>query len=124
MAAKNKRPVFTENFAKNLDALEEFLKLEGAKAFQRLLDRLFRQALPTLIRFPHAGRSFLHHQTRSLEAGRLLKRLERLMGKENEIRELILGDYLILYLIRKRDLFFLSIKHHRQLSYDLKRFWG
>lgn len=124
MAGKRKRPVITENFVRNLDAIEEFLKPEGSKAFQRLLDRLFQQTIPTLSRFPEAGRSFLGHPIRSLEAARLQKRLKRLMGAEDVLREFIVGDYLVLYLIRKRHIFFLSIKHHRQLSYDLSRFWG
>lgn len=35
----------------------------------------------------------------------------------------ILDEYLLLYFIRKNQAIFLSIKHHRQLSFDLHRFW-
>jgi hypothetical protein len=30
---------------------------------------------------------------------------------------------LILYVVRDKRVVFLSIKHHRQLSFDLKHFW-
>ena len=33
-----------------------------------------------------------------------------------------MDDYLVLYLIRGDRVVFLSIKHHRQLSFDLKGF--
>lgn len=123
MAGKRKRPVVTENFAGNLDSIQEFLKREGDLAFRRLLSRLFRQIIPTLCRFPEAGRPLFRHPVHSLEAARLKRRLERMLGPGEQIREFIIGDYLILYLIRKQEAAFLSIKHHRQLSYDLDRFW-
>jgi hypothetical protein len=36
---------------------------------------------------------------------------------------MILQDYVALYLLRGDRVVFLSIKHHRQLSFDLGRFW-
>jgi hypothetical protein len=44
-----KRPVFTENFSLNLSAIEVFLGAAGAPAYQRLLDHLFDDIVPTLI---------------------------------------------------------------------------
>jgi hypothetical protein len=32
-------------------------------------------------------------------------------------------DYIVLYLVRRRRLYFLAIKHHRQLSFDFRRLW-
>jgi hypothetical protein len=41
----------------------------------------------------------------------------------DDLRECIVDEYLILYLLREKQIVFLSIKRHRQLSFDLKRFW-
>jgi hypothetical protein len=39
------------------------------------------------------------------------------------IREYILKDYVIPYVLVTENAYLLSIKHHRQLSFDLGRFW-
>ena len=54
---------------------------------------------------------------------RMVKRLRRRLEQADDLREFIADDYLILYLVRGERIIFLSIKHHRQLSFDLKRFW-
>lgn len=53
------RPVFTENFSSNLLAIQAFLASEGNRAYQRLLNRLFDDIVPTISQFPQSGRSFL-----------------------------------------------------------------
>lgn len=121
MAAK--RPVFTENFSANLTAIEAFLEPEGAVAFRRLLARLFDDVIPTLCRFPLAGRPFLAHAIQSAKAKTLVRKLRSRIRERDDLREFIVDDYLLLYLVRGERLVFLSIKHHRQLSFDLKRFW-
>jgi plasmid stabilization system protein ParE len=118
-----KRPVFTDNFSANLSAIQAFLGAEGATAYQRLLDRLLDDIIPTLSRFPQCGRLFLSHPLRSAKATMLAKKLERMMRRSEELREYILGDYLVLYLVQPKRIVFLSIKHHRQLSFDLTTFW-
>ena len=121
MAAK--RPVFTENFSANLTAIQAFLGPEAEKAFKRFLGRLFDEVIPTLCRFPRSGRAFLGHAIRSSEAKAMAKKLRRRLGHADDLREFIVDDYLLLYLVRGEQIVFLSIKHHRQLSFDLKRFW-
>jgi hypothetical protein len=69
------------------------------------------------------GRAFLAYAIRSRNAQALVKKMRRALKKRDDLRELIVGDYLILYLVRGDRIVFLSIKHHRQLSFDLKRFW-
>jgi plasmid stabilization system protein ParE len=123
MAARRLSPVFTENFANNLEAIRLFLEPEGKAAFRRLLDRLFHEICPTLCRFPLSGRPFLGHEVRSLESRSLVKRLETLLQAGDDIREFVLDDYLLLYLRRAHRVIFLAIKHHRQLSFDLDRLW-
>ena len=119
----DKRPVFTDNFSTNLKAIEVFLGPEGTRAYQRLLDQLFDDIIPTLCRFPRSGRLFLAHPIRSTKARTLVQKLTRIMRRSEELREYILNDYLLLYLIRPKQIIFLSIKHHRQLSFDLTKFW-
>lgn len=52
MAGRRLTPVFTENFADNLEAIRGFLGEEGRAAFARLLDRLLDDIVPTLCQFP------------------------------------------------------------------------
>ena len=117
------RPFFTENFAANLDAVRVFLEPEGRSAFRRLLDRLFDEVVPNLSRFPQSGRFFLGSGIRSVEAQTLARRLKAGLRKRDDLREFIVDDYLILYLVRGNRLYFLAIKHHRQLSFNLKLLW-
>ncbi len=118
-----KWPVFTENFSANLADIEAFLAPEGSRAFQRLLDRLFADIVPTLCRFPQSGRSFLNRAIKSAKADVLTKELRRLLNKNDDVREFVMDDHLVLYLLRRNQIVFLAIKHHRQLSFDLNHFW-
>ncbi len=123
MAGKRLTPVFTENFAENLDAIRGFLGDDGRAAFTRLLDRLFDDLVPMLCQFPRSGRPLFDHPARSLEARAARRRLRRLLAAGDDLREFILKDYLLLYLVRRNRVLFVSITHHRQLSFDLHRFW-
>jgi plasmid stabilization system protein ParE len=123
MAGKRLSPTFTENFAENLDAIRDFLGEDGRTAFARVLDHLFGDLVPTLCQFPRSGRPFFDHPSRSLETRAARRRLRRLIQPGDELREFVLDVYLLLYLVRRNQVFFLSIKHHRQLSFDLHRFW-
>jgi len=119
-----KQPRFTENFSTNLTAIEEFHGPHGGRALHRFLDHLFDDVIPTLCRFPQSGRSFLAHPIKSAKAKALTKELRRLLGKGDDLREFVMDDYLVLYLVRRGQVIFLAVKHHRQLSFDLKGFWG
>jgi len=123
MAGKRLAPVFTQNFAENLLAIETFLGDDGRATFGHLVDRVLDDVVPTLCRFPFSGRSFLTHPIRSLEARSAVRRLKRALQPSDNLREFILDEYLLLYLVRRDQMIFLSIKHHRQLSFDLPRFW-
>ncbi|MBI4481393.1 MAG: type II toxin-antitoxin system RelE/ParE family toxin [Acidobacteria bacterium] len=123
MAARLGQPIFTENFANNLDEIRLFLEPEGTNAFKRLCTRIFDDIVPTLCQFPQSVRRFLTHPVRSLEAQTLARRLERLLKKRDELREFVVEDYLILYVVRGKKMIFLAIKHHRQLSFDFRHFW-
>jgi plasmid stabilization system protein ParE len=124
MAGKLRTPVFSPNFIRNLDAIQSFLKPEGGRAFDDLLDRLFDEIVPMLRRHPQSGRPFLSHPIHSREGQLLLRKLKARMKKGDDPREFVAEEYLILYLLRGTRIVFLSIKHHRQLSFDLRRFWS
>jgi hypothetical protein len=68
------------------------------------------------------GASFLARQGRSVEARAMIQRLNAAVGR-GEIREYLFDDYLVLYAIIDDTVYLLSIKHHRQLSFDLEAFW-
>ena len=124
MAAKRLTPIFTENFAENLEAILALLGEEGQASFDRLRDRLFADLAPTLCQFPLSGRPVLGHDIRSLETRTAARPVRRLLRPGDDLREFILDDYLLLYVVRRTEVIFLSIKHHRQLSLDLHRFWA
>jgi plasmid stabilization system protein ParE len=119
-----KQPRFTDNFSTNLTAIEEFLGSHGGRALHRFLDRLFDDVIPTLCRFPQSGRLFLAHPIKSAKAKALTKELRRLLDKGDDLREFVMDDYVLLYLVRRGQVIFLAVKHHRQLSFDLKGFWS
>lgn len=119
-----KQPRFTENFSTNLTAIEEFLGSHGKRALHRFLDRLFDDVIPTLYRFPESGRSFLAHTIKSAKTRTLIKELRKFLTKGDDLREFVMDDYLVLYLVRRSQVIFLAVKHHRQLSFDLKGFWS
>ncbi len=115
----------TENFQRNLDSIQVFLADHGATpAFERLLADLFETVIPNLESFPEIGFDFLGRVPQSKEGLLRLGRLQRRLGPSTVLRELIAGDYLILYALRDLDAYLLAIKHHFQLSFDLKGHWG
>jgi len=118
-----KRPRFTENFSANLYAIEEFVAPYSRTAFHRFLNRFFDEVIPMLCQFPQSGRSFFTCTVKSTKAKALTKALHKLFNKGDDVREFVIDDYLVLYLVRRHQVVFLAVKHHRQLSFDLKRFW-
>ena len=122
MAAK--QPRFTENFSANLTAIETFLGPHGRSAYRKFLDRLFDGTIPSPCRFSQSKHSFLAHTIKSAKVRTVTKELRTLLGKEENLREFVTDEYLLLYLVRRGQVIFLAVKHHRQLSFDLKQFWS
>lgn len=114
----------TQNFHRNLEDIRQFLESQGASgAFSALLEHLFDTVVPNLERFPEMGRDFLARHPQSADGLARLESLTKRVGTKAGIREYIFGDYLILYALGKAGIHLLSIKHHRQLSFDLKGHW-
>jgi plasmid stabilization system protein ParE len=115
----------TRNFDKNLADIRRFLEeQEAPREFQSLLEQLFETVIPNLERFPEIGVDFLAKAPQSTEGMMRLETLKQRLGKNTNLREYISGDYLVLYASRGDNIYLLSIKHHRQLSFDLKEHWG
>ena len=118
----------TASFLERLDAIEAFLLEAGAGfAFDDLLAELRATVIPNLRRFPRMGRRYLANPPQSAEALALLAAMPA--GAPDALREYLHGDYLMLYLAEdaspKTDatVYLLSIRHHRQLSFDFARLW-
>jgi plasmid stabilization system protein ParE len=125
--ARAARVRLTASFERNLEALAAHCDETGAaQAFERLLDELGDTVIPNLERFPRMGRAFLERPAHSVEAGngldRLRARLESL-DEGAELREYLMAEHLVLYLGAGARVFLLSIRHHRQLSFDFEALW-
>ena len=75
------------------------------------------------MRFPDLGADFTGRAPLSVEGRALFERLAELAGAAGDVRQLIDGDYIILYLVRGAPLYLISIKHHRQFSFDFTGQW-
>ena len=115
---------FTRNFESNLEKIELFLSEVGAQqAFDRLLDELSETLIPNLESFPSMGRLFLNRPVCSVEVANALALLYTKLG-DGEVREYVFDDYLVLYARLDQVIYLLSIKHHRQLSFDFPSIWS
>ena len=115
----------TANFERNLLDVETFLNEAGApQAFNSLLDELHDRVIPNLERFPAMGRPFLNRALGSVEATNALSavrtKLKALIGEPQGLREYVMDHYLVLYAQIDQNIYLLSIKHHRQISFDFE----
>ncbi len=108
------RLAVTANLEANLDAFEAASAGGDQTVLYRTLERLEVMCL-LLRRQPHLGRPYVSPSAGD-EAALILDIRERLGG--GEVRELVLGEYLVLYLAGARALHLLAIRHHRQNRYD------
>jgi len=118
------RVELTASFLERLDAIESFLtEADAAFAFDDLLADLRATVIPNLARFPRIGRRYLDNPPQSAEALAQLATLPP--GAAGALREYLHGDYLILYAVMEAQaaVYLLSIRHHRQLSFDFARLW-
>lgn len=117
----------TANFERNLEEVEAFLlKADAPQALDALLDELTETVIPNLERFPGMGRLFFERPTRSVEASNGIDGLHarlKAIAKDGEIREYVMSHYLLLYARFDTTIYLLSIRHHRQLSFDFQSLW-
>ena len=123
MGSKKTAVKITVNFEANLASIEAFcIEDDAPRAYDLLLDNLLNTVIPNLERFPKLGRPFLARQAQSIESQAMIERLKARTGR-GEIREYVTDDYLILYASIGDAAYLLSIRHHRQLSFDLHGIW-
>jgi hypothetical protein len=118
------RVELTASFLERLDAIEAFLTEAGAAfAFDDLLAELRATVIPNLARFPRIGRRYLDNPPQSAEALAQLATLPA--GAASALREYLHGDCLMLYTAMdvSATVYLLSMRHHRQLSFDFARLW-
>ena len=124
MAERLYRVKLTTSFLEGLDAIEAFLlEADAGFAFDVLLAELRATVIPNLSRFPRIGRHYLDNPPQSAEALAQLAVLPA--GAAQALREYLHGDYLMLYTASETDatVYLLSVRHHRQLSFDFARLW-
>ncbi|WP_295529026.1 type II toxin-antitoxin system RelE/ParE family toxin [uncultured Pseudacidovorax sp.] len=124
MAEALHRVELTASFLERLDAIEAFLaEADAAFAFDDLLAGLRATVIPNLARFPRIGRRYLDNPPQSAEALAQLAALPA--GAASALREYLHGDYLVLYTVvdASATVYLLSIRHHRQLSFDFAHLW-
>jgi len=114
-----------DNFERNLADIERFLiEAEAPQAFDGLLDELLDTVIPNLEWFPNMGRPFLNRAVGSVEAMNALTalcaKLKALLADPDGLREYVMDHYLVLYAQIDGNIHVLSIKHHRQLSFDFE----
>lgn len=118
----------TANFEANLEAIENFWVARGQpQQYGQLLNTLSDTVIPNLECFPEIGRPFLAYQPASVEALNRTDKLNKQLAQLDTItgiREYILDDYLLLYATAANTIYLLSIRHHKQLSFDFEHFWA
>ncbi|PKO40620.1 MAG: type II toxin-antitoxin system RelE/ParE family toxin [Betaproteobacteria bacterium HGW-Betaproteobacteria-3] len=124
MADQLYRVELTASFLERLDAIEAFLvEADAGFAFDDLLAEIRATVIPNLRRFPRIGRRYLANPPQSAEALAQLAALPA--GAPDALREYLHGDYLLLYaaMDAQKKVYLLSVRHHRQLSFDFARLW-
>ena len=124
MADPAYRVELTASFLERLDSIEAFLsEADAPHGYDALLAELRDTVIPNLRRFPRMGRPYLDRPAQSAEAITQLAQLPA--GALDGLRVLGTGDYLILYATQESGatVHLLSIRHHRQLSFDFAGFW-
>ena len=124
MADRSYRVELTASFLERLESIEAFLtEAEAPQACDALLAELRATVIPNLRRFPRIGRRYLGRPPQSAEGLAQLAALPA--GAAEALREYLSGDSLILYALAEdqRIVYLLSVRHHRQLSFDFARLW-
>jgi plasmid stabilization system protein ParE len=118
----------TANYAANLDDIETYWDdCDFPESNEKMLNELATTTLANLQDHPRIGRNFLQRQANSIRAKTSAQKLQALLRTLNtdtetaEIREYVMTDYLLLYALKGDTIYLLAIKHHKQLSFDIRR---
>lgn len=124
MATRKPQVRFAASFERNLEEIAEFLaETEAMAAYDALLNELAETVIPNLERFPDMGRPFMAREVFSVEGINALEqlgtRLSELAIAPADLREYVLRDYLVLYVVRGLQIHLLAIRHQRELAFRL-----
>ncbi len=122
MAEPRHKVELAGHFLACLESIGDFLEEAEARfACYTLLAQLRAELIPNLSRFPGMGRRYLDTPPCSVEGLTLLAALPP--GTADKLRVILPGAYLVLYVVEtsRRTVTLLSIRHHRQLSFDFSR---
>lgn len=113
------RVVVFPEYMQALESAQDFLFDAGAvAAARRLPDDALVRVSRRLAEFPRIGRDFMARTPATTGTLALSETLHGTLGKDVELREHVVGDYLILYAIRAEVLYLLTLRHHRQDGFD------
>lgn len=102
----------TANFARNLEGLRVF-HTEHPGGFERAVARLQDELLPLLRQQANVGRPYERG-----EPGRPIIENIRARRGGGVLRELVVDDYVVLYLVTAKQVALMSIRHGRELDFD------
>ena len=124
---------YAANFEANLQGIEAlWTEKKSPQGYDLLLDELLDTVVTNLERHPRMGRSFMSRQPESIEAQKLHEKLQAKMAayeQPADMCEYVVTDYLVLYALldgaadKPSTIYFLSIKHHKQPSFDFEGLW-
>ena len=104
-------------FRSRLLAIRQFLLgSDAGHLYETLLDDLQITVLPNLRRFPLLGRPYPDEPLQSTESLAAIARLPR--DAVHTLRLYVHADYLILYAALTDSIHLLSIRHHREASFQ------
>lgn len=117
----------TAGFQRKIEQPEAQLQEANARrAFDQLVGNLLDTAIPNLQAFPDLGRPFLQRAIRSVEAANAVDKIRkkiRALDDACDLREYVLDEYLMLYAHLGDEVVLLSIRHQREISFDLESIW-
>lgn len=102
----------TANFARNLEGLRGF-RTEHPGGFERAVVRLQDEFLPLLRQQGHVGRPY----ERGEQGRPIIENIRARLGG-GVLRELVVDEYMVLYLVSPKRVVLMSIRHQRELDFD------
>lgn len=107
------------NFERNLKAIEVYLREHGGTGvLGSLVEDLEGRVIPLLEATPRLGAALRESDAFTVEARFVLERIQKRLNG-GELRRLVRGEFVLLYLVAPRGVFLLAIRHHRQLEFAL-----
>lgn len=114
---------FTPNLEANLSDIERYWADNQFPAgFDRLMAELFDAVIRNLENHPRYGRRFFDRQAQTMQVLQKTQSVTTQLAKvipDGELREYVMTDYTVLYALIANTIYLLSIKHHKQLLFDL-----